>query len=229
MAGEEQVEAAVSAAVSDNVEVPSGFALGADMAQEEEGRRSSAASITSKSSSSSGKVWIHNVGWRVLPSDAQRDQGSYWAWSSADRWFRFHTNEDLFASSEGSWMQIRGPGLDSAARAFDKFEKDGDVPEWDGKSHRSYYFRKIDIWKSTTGCPPEKQALKLLQKLTGEAFEKLEHIDPESLRREDGIELFKKAIVDVYEPIEDYRVGKIMDDFLYGFERKKGQEILDYN
>ena len=37
------------------------------------------------------------------------------------------------------------------------------------------------------------------------------------------------CIVDVYEPIEDYRVGKIMDDFLYGFERKKGQEILDYN
>ena len=103
-------------------------------------------------------------------------------------------------------MQIRSPGLDSAARAFDKFERDGDVPEWDGKSHRSFYFRRIDIWKSTTGCPPEKQALKLLQKLTGEAFEKLEHVDPESLRREDGIELYKKAIVDVYEPIEDYRV-----------------------
>ena len=76
---------------------------------------------------------------------------------------------------------------------------------------------------------PEKQALKLLQKLNGDAFEKLEHIDPESLRRTDGIEVLKKAIVDVYEPIEDYRVGKVMDDFLYGFERRKGQEILDYN
>ena len=36
MAGEEQVEAAVPAAESDNVELPSGFALGERMAQEEE-------------------------------------------------------------------------------------------------------------------------------------------------------------------------------------------------
>ena len=145
MAGEEQVQGvipteatAVPATTSDNVEMPSGFALGADMAQGEEGRRSSAASTTSKSSSSSGKVWIHNVGWRVLPSDAQRDQGSYWAWSSADRWFRFHTNEQLMTPSDnGSWTQIRGHGLDSAVRAFEKFEKYGDIPEWDGKSHLS--------------------------------------------------------------------------------------------
>ena len=55
----------------------------------------------------------------------------------------------------------------------------------------------------------------MLQKLTGDAFEKLEHVDPESLRYDDGIERFKKAVVDVYEPIEDYRVGKIMDEFIY--------------
>ena len=156
------------------------------MAQGEFVERSSEASVRSTSSVSSDKVWIHDVGWRVLPSDAQRGQGSYWAWSSADRWFRFHTDEQLTTPSDnGSWTQIRGHGSDSAIKAFEKFERDGDIPEWDGKSHRSFYFRKIDIWRSTTGCPPEKQALKLLQKLTGEAFEKLEHVDPESLRRID--------------------------------------------
>ena len=40
---------------------------------------------------------------------------------------------------------------------------------------------------------------------------------------------FKELIVEAYEPIEDYRVGKIMDAFLDDFERKKGQEIVDYN
>ena len=82
-------EMAVPATVSDNVEMlpgqdlPSAFALGAAMAQGEFVERSSAASVPSKSSVPRDKVWIHDVGWRVLPSDAQRDQGSYWAWSSA--------------------------------------------------------------------------------------------------------------------------------------------------
>ena len=153
------------------------------MALEENAVRSNASSV------SGDKVWIHNIGWRVLPTDAQRGQGNYWAWDSTNQWFKFHTDEELSASSEaGSWTQIRSHGLDSAVRTYEKFEKDGDIPEWDGKTHRSFYFRKIDIWKSTTGCPPEKQALKLLQKLTGDAFEKLEHVDPESLRRTDGVE-----------------------------------------
>ncbi len=54
-------------------------------------------------------------------------------------------------------------------------DKDGDVPEWDGKSmHRTTYFRKIDLWVATTGVEPRKQGVRLLAKLTGEAFEKME-------------------------------------------------------
>ena len=37
-------------------------------------------------------------------------------------------------------------------------DKDGDIPEWDGKSsHRTTYFRKIDIWEATTGVPGESE------------------------------------------------------------------------
>ena len=43
-----------------------------------------------------------------------------------------------------------------------------------------------------------------------------------------SIEKFKEHIVEVYEPIEDYRIGKIMDNFLYDFQRKNDQEIIDY-
>ena len=37
------------------------------------------------------------------------------------------------------------------------------------------------------------------------------------------------AVDDVHEPIEDYRVGKVMDEFLDDFVRRKDQEIVDYN
>ena len=124
-------ETGVPADGSDNVETPAGFALGAAMAQGENGGRSDASSV------SGDKVWIHNIGWRVLPTDAQRGQGNYWAWDSTNQWFKFHTDEELSASSEaGSWTQIRSHGLDSAVRTYEKFEKDGDIPEWDGKTHR---------------------------------------------------------------------------------------------
>ncbi len=46
---------------------------------------------------------------------------------------------------------------------------------------------------------------------------------------DDSIERYKKCVVDVYEPIEDYRTGKIMDEFLDEFFRKRDQEIVDYN
>ena len=67
---------------------------------------------------------------------------------------------------------------------------------------------------ATTGVRKEEQAIRLLQRLTGEAFQKLENMDAETLRHPRGVETFKQAIEDVYEPIEDYRIGKIMDDFL---------------
>ena len=62
--------------------------------------------------------------------------------------------------------------------------KDGNVPEWDGKSvHRTVYFRKIDLWCATAGIDPDKRALRLLQELKGQAFEK----DGERRRRNSQI------------------------------------------
>ena len=55
----------------------------------------------------------------------------------------------------------------------------------------------------------------------------MENVDAETLRSEDGVEQIKQLIIDAYEPIEDYRVGKIMDEFLDDFWRKKDQEIVD--
>ena len=85
------------------------------------------------------------------------------------------------------------------------------------------------MWAATTGAKPDDRGCRLWQKLKGEAFEKLENVDPTALKVWNSIEKFKEHIVEVYEPIEDYRIGKIMDSFLDDFQRKNDQEIIDYN
>ena len=89
------------------------------------------------------------------------------------------------------WSNFWNSRWDS--EGFLKKLRDGDVPEWDGKTHRTIYFRKIDLWAASTGVPPELRAFRLLQKLSGQVFDKRE-----------------KA----YGPVEDYRVGKVMDEVL---------------
>ena len=57
----------------------------------------------------------------------------------------------------------------------------------------------------------------------------MEHLVTRLFKGFDAIEKYKKAIGDVYEPIEDYRVGKVIDECLDDFLRRKDQEIVDYN
>ena len=71
--------------------------------------------------------------------------------------------------------------------------------------------------------------MKLLEKLTGDAFDKLELVDPWSLYRSDGVDLFKKMVWDKYEPMERHRVGRVMDQFHGKFSRRTDEEIIDYN
>ena len=149
-----------------------------------------------------------------------------------DPWRRWGQSPD--ARSEG---RSEGEGSREWDGNYHRWEKDdkyrkrdGDIPEWDGKvMPRVNYFRKIDLWCETTGVPVEERAIRLLGKLTGEAFEKLDNVEPADLRRTDCIEYFKKLIDDAYEPIEDFRTGRVMDEFLDDFKRQNGQEIVDYN
>ena len=39
----------------------------------------------------------------------------------------------------------------------------------------------------------------------------------------------KELIENAYEPIEDYRIDKVMDEFLFHYSRNKSQEVVDYN
>ena len=188
------------------------------------------------------KVWCHlSQAWIEIPREEIVPEGTKWGWSSTRLWFKFCavvTPLDPTPSEDawGSWIpgsgdsRYGGWGKGGNSYSYRDKPRDGDVPEWDGKKeHRSIYFRKIDLWRSTTGVDLINQAPRLLQKLEGDAFDKLENIEPLTLRVPNGVEIFKKAIEDAYELIEDYRVGKIMDEFLDDFSRKRGEEIVDYH
>ena len=43
------------------------------------------------------------------------------------------------------------------------------------------------------------------------------------------VEIFKKMIIDAFEPFEVFRTGKLADEFIYDFARKSGQGIAEYN
>ena len=129
------------------------------------------------------------------------------------------------SQGKGSWKS----GGDRSAYEG-KRDRDGDIPEWDGERvDRRTYYRKIEVWEATTGLEPWKRAVRLLGRLSGKAFDKLSNIERKSLLVDDGVTRFKNFIEDAYEPVEDYRVGKVMDHFLDDFSRKSGQDIVDYN
>ena len=94
---------------------------------------------------------------------------------------------------------------------------------------RRKYYRAIDMWALTACIPTRHRAIRLLQNLTGNAQMKMEHVDAASFRRRDGIQVYKDMLEKAYEPIEEFRIGRIMDEFIYRFYRKNDQDIAVFN
>ena len=57
----------------------------------------------------------------------------------------------------------------------------------------------------------------------------MEFLDPNSLKVENGVQLFKQHIQKRLEPLENHRVGKVMDTFIFAFSRKADENIADYD
>ena len=85
------------------------------------------------------------------------------------------------------------------------------------------------MWVAATGVRKDEQAIRSWQDLSGEAFQKPENMDTETVRHAGGVADVKQAIENVYEPIEEYRIDKSMDEVLSDFSRRRNQEIVDYN
>ena len=147
--------------------------------------------------------------------DHTASDGGGTGWSS---WSWYSWPQSGYYNSWSDWNN-RASGNE------DKFEKDdNDVPVWDGNVNKMSvltYFRKIDLWVAQTKTSAARRGPKLLMKLEGSAFEKLTSVKPADLSTNDGVDKFKNIILNKFEPIERYRVGKIMDLFLYNFPKTR--------
>ena len=110
---------------------------------------------------------------------------------------RGHGNQPFGTAQNQFYQDWWSNGWNSRWDSDCKKLSDGDVPEWDGKTHRTIYFREIDLWSASTGVPPGLRAIRLLQKLTGQAFDKLEHVSPDEIRNPNGIARYKELIENV--------------------------------
>ncbi len=139
--------------------------------------------------SSSEWSWT-TEGWKNIPT-ASIGSGTLRAWNAAREWFTYSDN--VATTAQDPWASYQ-PGStrhddDWASWKKPEKKKDGNVPEWDGKSeHRLVYFRKIDLWVATTGVETQDRAVRLLQELKGEAFEKLENIQVATLQCDNGVD-----------------------------------------
>ena len=127
-----------------------------------------------------GNGWSKKRGYFELPHDAYVDKLGEKIW-------HHESGSYVHILAEGMWATGSESASEAAwsSRSYDRDKsqyskkRDGDIPEWDGKSeHRTTYFRRIDLWAATTGVDPEDRGCRLFQKLEGEAFEKLENVDP---------------------------------------------------
>ena len=80
---------------------------------------------------------------------------------------------------------------------------------------------------SNTREAPERRAGKLVERLEVRAIDSCEGI--QDLRTPNGVENLLDHLRTHFEPIEVFRRGRIVDDFVFDFERQPGEEIMDYD
>ena len=119
---------------------------------------------------------------------------------------------------------------DGAIRKKERDDRGDTIPEWDGKSFSlNVYKRKVRLYEASSQTPASRRGCKLLQKLTGDAFDKTEHLDPNTLVHEDGVARLLSYLEAKYEPKEAVKVGSAIDEFIERLERRPGEEIRDFD
>ena len=109
------------------------------------------------------------------------------------KWYYHHRERDDASSISGYRTYCSDEEDDSDDPRELRALKEGDVPRWNGTDlSRRMYYRKVDMWALSTGIPPRHRAIRLLQNLSGDAQMKMEHVDAKSLKKKDGIQLFKR-------------------------------------
>ena len=160
---------------------------------------------------------------RAADWDTDSHFGSRWedSWDAAP-WGNGAANGWMNWNQSG-WYSGWGASATGAAMRSSGYSQEADgrgeyIPEFDGKNYRAYV-RKVQIWLCNSRMPPERRAGRLLERLKDAAFEATETLSPTDLQVDDGVNIHLNHLRDRFEPLEVLRTGRIVDDFLYDFER----------
>ena len=99
------------------------------------------------------------------------------------------------------------------------------IPSFDGTDFRQYE-RRLRLFVSHTRVAPERRAGKLLERLEGGAFDLC--VEIQDLRTPKGVENVLDHLRRHFEPIDVFRQGTVVDDFVGDFERPPGEEVEEY-
>ena len=92
------------------------------------------------------------------------------------------------------------------------------------------YQRRVANFKANTVAPTWRQAGRLMEKLSGDAWDHCETLgDVTALQTNDGVDQLIEHLRLRFEMIENLRVGRELDDFIYEFARPRSCEILEYD
>ena len=109
-------------------------------------------------------------------------------------------------------------------------EREPDIPKFDGKDAKEYrtYKKKVLIWRELTATSVERQALKLLTGLEGEAWTAAEDLDFEALKTGQGPQLLEERLDELMGIQRDSEMMKVIDDFYFAEPRRESEEIRSY-
>ena len=137
---------------------------------------------------------------------------------------------------DGSWWGASGEGWNwqspgQAAPEQRGRVRDVEAPSWDGKATLfKEYRRRVHLYTRTTQAAPWQQGPRLLEKLSGEAWDHCETLgDPETLEHAGGVQELLAHLERRFEVVETRRVGRTLDEFMYSFTRPRGMEIQEYD
>lgn len=102
------------------------------------------------------------------------------------------------------------------------------IPEWSGETPIRDYRRRVALFEASTGIDAEYRAGRLLEKLSGMAWQATETLSPEKLRTPNGVELLNHLQAEL-EPVEHLRVFGTLATFYKQFRRSRGQEFCSYD
>ena len=95
--------------------------------------------------------------------------------------------------------------------------KDVDAPEFNGANMTfREYTRRVDNFVANTTAPTWRLAGRLIEKLTGDAWEHWEALGSSSeLQQWDGVDELMRHLEGRFEMIENFRVGRKPNDLTY--------------